>query len=74
MEDCIIIGAGAALSLIHIFFQLVMECSIGILVTTGRVEDGMSSRIASHSLVQGLENKRIVVSLAYYERHNQAVI
>ena len=56
------------------FFQLVMECSIGILVTTVRVEDGMSSRIASHSLVQGLENKRIVVSLAYYERHNPAVI
>lgn len=56
------------------FLQLVVEYSVCILKPSIRMEDGVSLRICLHGFVEGLEYKRVVVSIANDERDDASII
>lgn len=54
--------------------KLVVEGSVGILKPSVAMEQGVSTRIGLHSLVKGLEYKRIVIAIPQHIVHNAPVI
>lgn len=55
-------------------FHLVMKGSACVLKATVRMEEGMCIRVFFHSLVEGFEYKRIVVTLSDYKGDDASVI
>src|SRR5699024_10834445 len=54
--------------------KLVVEGSVGILKPSVAMEQGVSTRSGLHSLVKGLEYKRIVIAIPQHKGHNAPVI
>jgi len=56
------------------FFKLMVKSSVGVLVTSVTVKQGMCLRVFLNSPIKRLENKRIVVAVTDYKSHDAPVI
>ena len=51
--------------------ELVVESAVGVLESSVTMEQGMRVRIGFHSLINGLENQRIVIAFAEHIGHDE---
>ena len=53
--------------------KFLVEGTVGVLKTSGAVEQRMCIRIGFHGLVKGLEHQRVIIAFTQYIGHNAPV-
>ena len=54
-------------------YELVVESAVGVLETSVAMKQGMRIRIGLNSLINGLENQRVIVAFTEYVGHDAPV-